>query len=188
MENNLPPKLGAPAERALASAGIQTLEQLTHFSETEIKNLHGVGPNALGKLRAALAAHGLSFTQGRGLGGTKEVDTFMNALDHPFKDEVQAVRQIILNVNQAITEQIKWKAPSFSYKGYMATFNLWAGQHVHLIFHNGAILSNESGLLEGNYPDRRMLYFKDMADVQLKKAALEAIIQQWIVLMDQKSE
>jgi len=53
--------MGAPAERALANAGIKNLKQLTKFSETEIKDLHGVGPNALGKLRQALADQGLSF-------------------------------------------------------------------------------------------------------------------------------
>lgn len=109
----------------------------------------------------------------------------MAALDHPFKAEVQTVREIILAVNANITEQVKWKAPSFSYKGYMATFNLWATQHVHLIFHNGAILNNESGLLEGDYPDRRMLYFSSMEDVKLKKAALEGMIKDWIVLKDE---
>lgn len=61
MDNHLPAKLGAPAERALAAAGIQTLEDLTRFSEADIKNLHGVGPNALGKLRTALTEKGLSF-------------------------------------------------------------------------------------------------------------------------------
>jgi hypothetical protein len=115
----------------------------------------------------------------------QKVDTFMDELDHPFKAEVQAVREIILNVDQNITQEVKWKAPSFSYKGYMATFNLWAREHVHLIFHNGAILSNESGLLEGNYPDRRMVYFKDMGDVKSKRVALEGLIRQWIKLMDQ---
>ena len=58
---DLPEKLGQPASRALAGAGIQRLEQLTQFSEAEIKHLHGIGPNALGKLREALAAKGLSF-------------------------------------------------------------------------------------------------------------------------------
>src|SRR5687768_12559583 len=58
---DLPEKLGAPAERALAAAGIKNLKQLTKFSEAEIKQLHGVGPNALGKLREALAERGLSF-------------------------------------------------------------------------------------------------------------------------------
>ena len=62
-ESDLPPKLGAPAERALANAGIRNLKQLTKFTEAEIKQLHGVGPNAVGKLRQALAEKGLSFAE-----------------------------------------------------------------------------------------------------------------------------
>lgn len=61
--NDLPPKLGAPAERTLANAGIKNLKQLTKFSEAEIKQLHGMGPNALGKLRQALADQGLFFKE-----------------------------------------------------------------------------------------------------------------------------
>jgi hypothetical protein len=55
------PKLAAPARRALDTAGIQRLDQLTSFSDTEIKQLHGIGPNAIDQLRRALAAEGLSF-------------------------------------------------------------------------------------------------------------------------------
>ena len=55
------PRLAAPAHRALAGAGIQNLQQLTKFSEAEIKQLHGIGPNALKQLRSALKAKGLSF-------------------------------------------------------------------------------------------------------------------------------
>ena len=119
--------------------------------------------------------------------GTEEVDAFMAALDHPFKAEVQAVRAIIKGVHPGITEQIKWQAPSFSYQGYLVTFNLWARQHVHLVFHNGALLNDTTGLLEGDYPDRRMLYFKDMAEVQAKQAALVEFIRTWIRLMDEQS-
>jgi hypothetical protein len=61
-ENDLPVKLSQPALRALAGAGIQRLEQLTDFSEAEIKQLHGIGPNALSQLRSALATKGLSFS------------------------------------------------------------------------------------------------------------------------------
>jgi hypothetical protein len=110
----------------------------------------------------------------------------MAGLNHPFKAEVQAVRDIIKNVNGEITEQIKWAAPSFSYKGYMVTFNLWAKQHVHLVFHNGAILSNESGLLEGDYPDRRMAYFRSMAEVQAKRPALENAVREWVRLRNRE--
>jgi hypothetical protein len=60
-EHGLPPGLARPARRALAAAGIQNLEQLTRFGETEIVRLHGIGPNALAQLRHALDAEGLSF-------------------------------------------------------------------------------------------------------------------------------
>lgn len=60
-ESDLPAKIGKPAERALANAGIQRLVDLTKFSEAEIKKLHGVGPHAINKLRSALLAKGLSF-------------------------------------------------------------------------------------------------------------------------------
>ena len=57
----LPVKLAQPAHRALAGAGISSLEQLSRFSEAEISRLHGIGPNALVQLRLALAEKGLSF-------------------------------------------------------------------------------------------------------------------------------
>lgn len=117
----------------------------------------------------------------------EQVNAFMEELVHPFKAEVQAVRDIIKNVNPGITEHIKWAAPSFSYKGYLVTFNLWAKDHVHLVFHNGAILSNDHGLLEGDYADRRMVYFSDKEDISAKQAALETAIREWITLMDQQS-
>jgi DNA-directed RNA polymerase alpha subunit len=59
----LPYGLAQPAQRALASAGIESLEQLSRFSEAEIRKLHGVGPNALEKLRQVLNARGMSFAE-----------------------------------------------------------------------------------------------------------------------------
>lgn len=58
---DLPAGLAAPARRALDAAGIQRLEQLTKVREAEIKQLHGIGPNALDQLRRALVAKDLSF-------------------------------------------------------------------------------------------------------------------------------
>lgn len=55
------PKLAAPAQRALAGAGITRLEQLTRISEVELARLHGIGPNAIQTLRLALGEKGLSF-------------------------------------------------------------------------------------------------------------------------------
>ena len=56
-----PKGLSQPALRALASAGYENLEQLSPATEASLLALHGFGPNALAKLRAALQELGLSF-------------------------------------------------------------------------------------------------------------------------------
>ena len=60
------PKLSAPAQRALASIGIQRLEQLTKYKESDIKKLHGLGPSTIKALHAALKAKRLSFAAEKG--------------------------------------------------------------------------------------------------------------------------
>lgn len=59
------PKLAAPAQRALQNTGIHSLEQLTQVTEAELLQLHGMGPNALSKLRQALAECDLSFREAK---------------------------------------------------------------------------------------------------------------------------
>ena len=54
-------RLAAPARRALANAGYETMGQLAAATEVEIASLHGIGPNALATLRTALTQHGLAF-------------------------------------------------------------------------------------------------------------------------------
>jgi hypothetical protein len=58
------PKLAAPARRALNGAGYTRLEDLTKATESEVRKLHGMGPNAMQALRNALRERGLSFRDG----------------------------------------------------------------------------------------------------------------------------
>ena len=121
--------------------------------------------------------------------GTEQVDEFMEKLDHPFKAEVQMMREMIKGVNQDITEQIKWNAPSFSYRGQsLVTFNLWEKQKIHLVFHNPMISRVKSKLLEGEYDHRRMAYFADKKDIEEKKAALEKVLKDLIRLQKKPVE
>ena len=53
-----PPGVGGPALRALKAAGIRSLSDLAKWSEEELEALHGLGPKALGALKAALKAQG----------------------------------------------------------------------------------------------------------------------------------
>jgi len=196
-KTDFPLGIGNPARSALEHAGYSKLKQLTRVTEKELAKLHGMGPKALGILRETLEAKGMSFATASKPRAKKEaprvspqdgsvVNEFMEKLDHPFKAEVQMIREIIGNVNKDITEQIKWNAPTFSYNGeYLVTFNLRATEHIHLVFHNSRLPSIQSELLEGDYEDRRMAYFVDLKDIRAKKAELERVIKQLVKLIGQ---
>jgi len=53
--------LAAPARRALESAGIKTLEDLSKWSEGRLLKLHGMGPASIPKLKNALRKNGYTF-------------------------------------------------------------------------------------------------------------------------------
>jgi predicted Fe-Mo cluster-binding NifX family protein len=57
------PKLAAPARRALASAGLTSLDKLARAREADVMALHGMGPNALATLKTAMKARGLAFAK-----------------------------------------------------------------------------------------------------------------------------
>lgn len=63
LTSDFPNGLAQPAQRALAAAGYQSLKQLSKISEPELKQLHGIGPNAIDLLRRALEAKGWSFAK-----------------------------------------------------------------------------------------------------------------------------
>jgi hypothetical protein len=52
------PRIGAPATRALASIGVTRLDQVAGRGRSELLALHGFGPRALRLLEEALAARG----------------------------------------------------------------------------------------------------------------------------------
>jgi hypothetical protein len=112
------------------------------------------------------------------------VNEYMIKLVHPLKAEIEAVRTIIKNADGKISERIKWNAPSYYHKEDMLTFNPRATKHVHLVFHHAAIVKIKSGLLQGDYKDRRMAYFTDMADVQSKKRELERVVRELVEFIE----
>ena len=56
-------RIAKPGYRALAGAGITTLEQLSQWTEADLSKLHGIGKNGVVILKSVLADHGLSFKQ-----------------------------------------------------------------------------------------------------------------------------
>lgn len=61
IRDNLPEGLAQPALRALASAGINSLQDFTMVKQDDLARMHGIGPNALAKIKTALEKQGLTF-------------------------------------------------------------------------------------------------------------------------------
>ncbi len=114
-----------------------------------------------------------------------KVDEFLEKKAHPMTNEIQMVRQIILATDDKIEETIKWSSPTFMYKGNIASFFLNAKKFVSLMFHKGATIEDPNGLLEGDGKEGRVARFEDAADIEKKKAALQAVILEWIRMQDQ---
>ena len=109
-----------------------------------------------------------------------DVDAWFDTYDNPQKDLVQAVRQVILDTDPRVTEAIKWKAPTFMYRGNIASFYPRSTKHVSLMFHSGASLPDPHGVLDGEGDTSRVLRILNADDLEAKTDALRALVSSWI--------
>jgi hypothetical protein len=116
------------------------------------------------------------------MGRDPEVDAWFDALEHPLKDVMLEVRRAVLASDRRVGECIKWKSPTFTFEGNIASIDPKAKAHVQLMFHQGAKLPGRHPALEGGGGTVRYLRFRDRADVRAKRADLRAAIQAWIAM------
>lgn len=120
--------------------------------------------------------------------GTADVEAFLDALDHPCKPALAALRRVLLGIDPAIAEEIKWNAPSFRTTEHFATTNVRGKDGLLLILHLGAkkaalpagAIADPQGLLKWLGPDRASIAFCSDDDVRSRADALAAIVRQWI--------
>jgi len=126
----------------------------------------------------------------------EQVTQHIQNLDVSIRGIIETLRQIILSVSDEISERIKWNNPSFYYNGEMQpfdpkeykremiVFNLHKNR-IMLVFPSGAKVNDTTGLLTGDYADgRRIVVFKDIEDVRLRKSDLQFVIKEWLKLVD----
>ena len=117
-----------------------------------------------------------------------DVDRYMAVLEHPCKEEIQALRKIICGADRTIAEAIKWNVPSFCTTEFFATTHLRAKTGVGVVLHLGAKvrksaqpqIDDPDGMLKWLGKDRAMVTFAGMDEVRAGKQAFERIIRQWI--------
>ncbi|HMK05575.1 MAG TPA: DUF1801 domain-containing protein [Ferruginibacter sp.] len=115
-----------------------------------------------------------------------QVKAYISNLEKKVKTEIAAVRKIIKGASEKLAERIKWNAPSYYYKQDILTFGPYKTHKLLLVFHHPAVVKIKSLLLEGDYKDRRLVYFKDKAEAEKNKKELSRIITEIIKAIDNK--
>ena len=118
------------------------------------------------------------------------VESFLESLDHPLGPVIERLRVAILDADDAITERIKWRAPSFCFNSIdRVTFNLRPLHHVQLIFHRGPKTNEDdfdfdpskwSGLLEMIGQDRGQVIFPSAEAAAAGQDEFVALVREWV--------
>lgn len=102
-------KLAAPAQRALAIEGISNLRQLAGRTEYEIRQLHGIGANALLTLKNALAEKNLSFKEHQAaMVNAMTVDKYIASFPEATQEKLRQLRSFIKKEAPATMESISY--------------------------------------------------------------------------------
>jgi hypothetical protein len=108
-----------------------------------------------------------------------DVDAWFERCEHPMKDALLRVRDIILAADEHMDECIKWQSPTFTFEGNLASFNPRTKNHVSLMFHTGAAIPGSHPRLEGGGDTARYMRIADLADAEGLRGDLEAIVKSW---------
>jgi hypothetical protein len=127
----------------------------------------------------------------------EQIQEFYANIDHPLKDVMLKLHNIILETDPQISEHIKWNSPAFYYKGEMAPFdpkeykrdivvyNVHKKDEILLIFPTGAKVTDSTGILEGKFTDsRKSVRIASMEDLLVKEKDLKKVIRQWLLVVE----
>jgi len=108
-----------------------------------------------------------------------EVDTWFERYDNPMKPVVQRMREMVLEADPRVDECVKWQAPTFMYKGNLASFYPRSRVHASLMFHLGARIPGSFPRLEGTGDTSRVMKIGSLEDAETARPELESIVRAW---------
>ena len=118
------------------------------------------------------------------MGKNAEVQEWLDDFDHPLKEAILGVRDIVLGADDRVEECIKWKSPTFTFGGNIASINPNTKKKVSLMFHRGAEIPGDHPALVGGGGTVKYMYFADLPDVEAQRPSLEAAIRAWCAMKE----
>lgn len=111
-----------------------------------------------------------------------EVDAWLESYDNPMKPVVSAIRDRVLAACPEVEEAIKWQAPTFIYKGNIASFFPKAKKHASLMFHKGAEIPGDFPNLVGDGKEARSFKVASLEELDAKEAELIGVFRAWVAM------
>lgn len=118
------------------------------------------------------------------------VTKFLDALHHPLRPAIEALRKIILKSDPRLAENIKWNGPNYSVNDEdRITMKIHPPKQVQLIFHRGVrkleqpserIIEETTGLLSWREKDRAIASFKNLSEVENASLVIISVIEKWL--------
>lgn len=115
---------------------------------------------------------------------SREVEAWFTGYENPMKPVVERIREIVLAADERIEECIKWQAPTFVYRGNLASFFPKSKQHASLMFHTGAQIPGKHPLLTGGGDTSRVMKIGTVAEANASKRDIERIVKAWCDFRD----
>jgi len=113
-----------------------------------------------------------------------EVDAWFAEYENPMKGVLLHVRNVVLDSDERIGECIKWKSPTFTYKGNIASFNPRSKKHASLMFHTGATIPGDFPHLEGSGDVARYMTIGGLDEARDLETELLAVFTAWCDMKD----
>ncbi len=111
-------------------------------------------------------------------------------MNHPFIEEINELRTIILSSEKELIENIKWNGPNYTFNNQdFLTMRINPPKKIQLIFHRGAkklqqpenkLIQDTSNLLVWKENDRAIATFNYLSEIKSDKNTVINLVKNWI--------
>lgn len=119
-----------------------------------------------------------------------DVSIFLDNENHPLRQEIECLRELILSVEHDLLENIKWNGPNYSIKGEdRITLKINHPKQIQVIFHRGSKVKEKPSekILKENFPflkwrenDRAVATFKSREEILENREMIVDFAGKWL--------
>ncbi|MBI1307019.1 MAG: DUF1801 domain-containing protein [Bacteroidetes bacterium] len=119
-----------------------------------------------------------------------EVTSFLDSSEHPLRTLIERLREIILNADTRLNENVKWNNPNYHVgEKDLITMRTYPPRQIQLVFHRGTqklevpkkpLIQDDSGILDWKTNDRAVATFSKESELEKSEKVLADLVKRWV--------